>query len=498
MLVGAGVALTVTAGVMAATTDDRGRGPVMAFTGLERPYVTVLAVDVEPTEVSFVWTGNGDLYRVSVGDDLDDPVRTVVTAEPRAVIEAPRAADPNGRVGYRVEVVTEAGTTTAAVEGTLTLLPTAPSRPRVEKTTTAGAVVRWKPGDYATTYDVAVSRSKHKIPATVHRLTDGRPRFATDSLKPDTTYWIRARSVGEAGVSRFGPPVKLTTPPAETALTVGAWNICSQACLGYSGRVGPQSAQVHASEVDVMTLQEAGGKRVGPITRAHFSGGPRRLVMASGGGDSRYVLYSSDRFDQLGGGRWPLGHGRWAAWARLEERQTQRRFIVVSVHLLNGHDATGQRAAEMRTLMSALGAVNTEGDPVILAGDFNSGTHRRGDTVGPIVRAHGFRDAVEIAEQTVAAQVNTGSRRGDEAILSGDHVDHIYVSEAWTVSFWKQWAALSGTTYVGPWLSDHNMITATVSLPVLDESAIEPSATEDVAREAAAPGSAPPGVSTPG
>ena len=105
-----------------------------------------------------------------------------------------------------------------------------------------------------------------------------------------------------------------------------------------------------------------------------------------------------------------------------------------------------------------------------MAGDFNSGTHRRADTVGPIVRAAEYRDTVEVATETTNAQVNTGSRRGNRAIMSADHVDHIYVSEQWSVNSWRQWANLSGTTYVGKWLSDHNMIGTTVMLkPKTDE-----------------------------
>lgn len=463
LLVGAGLALTVSAGVLAATTDRDGNGPVVAFAGLETPYLKLVSVDVAPAEVSLAWSGNGETYRVSLGSDLDRPDRTIVTTQPRVVLPAPEARDPKGRVSYRVEQVDD-GPRGLAVEGTVTLLPDVPPRPKVKRTAPDGAVVKWKAADYATTYDVAVSRSKKKLPRQVKRLKRGGTSFATDRLKPETTYWVRVRAVGEAGVSEFGPATKVVTPPDTSDLRIGSWNICSEACDGYGGRVGGQAAQVHAAEVDIMALQEAGGERVGPTTRARFSGGPRGLVMASGGGNSRYLLYSPDKLEQLGGGRWSLGHGRWATWARFQDLKTERPFIAVSVHLLSGHNKTGQRASEMRTLMGALRSVNPDGVPVVLAGDFNSGTHRRGDTVGPIVRGAGFRDSVEVADRTQNAQVNTGSRRGDKAIMSADHVDHIYVSSEWGVPAWKQWASLSGTTYVGPWLSDHNMIGAVLRL----------------------------------
>ncbi|WP_313404320.1 endonuclease/exonuclease/phosphatase family protein [Aeromicrobium sp.] len=471
-LVGAGLALTVTAGVLAATTDSEGNGPVLAFAGIETPYLKLVSVDVEPRQVSLAWAGNGEQYRVSLGDDLARPDRTIVTTEPHVILPAPDAADPQGKVNYRVEEVTD-DARGLALEGTVTLLPSVPRKPRVRRTAPEGAVVRWKPADYATTYDVAVSRSRKKLPSKVKRLARGGTAFATDALEPETTYWVRVRAVGEAGVSDFGPATKVITPPDTSEFTVGSWNICSEACPDYGGRVGGQASQVHAAEIDIMTLQEAGGERVGPTTRAAFSGGPRGLVPADGGGNSRYILYSADKFEQLGGGRWSLGHGRWATWARFEDLKTERPFIVVSVHLLSGHGKTGERASEMRSLMGSLASVNPDGDPVVLAGDFNSGTHRSGDTVGPVVRSAQFRDTVEIAEETENAQVNTGSRRGDTAIMSADHVDHIYVSPDWEVPAWKQWASLSGTTYVGTWLSDHNMIGATLGLERDPEDAVE-------------------------
>ncbi len=463
-LVGAGLALTLAAGILAATTDRAGNGPVLDLAGVQQPYLKLVSVDVAPAKVSLAWAGTGTQYRVSLGNDLDRPDRTIVTTRPQAVLTPPAATDPKGRVSYRVEEVTDSKKR-LALEGTVTLLPSVPPRPKVRRTAPEGAVVRWRPADYATTYDVAVSRSRSKLPQKVKRLRKGGTSFATDSLKPETTYWVRVRAVGEAGVSEFGPATKVVTPPDSSELRIGSWNICSEACSGYGGRVGPQAAQVHAAEVDVMALQEAGGERVGPTTRARFSGGPRGLVAASGGGNSRYLFYAPDKVEQLAGGRWSLGHGRWATWARFRDLTTERPFIVVSVHLLSGHGKTGQRASEMRSLMGSLSSVNPDGAPVVLAGDFNSGTHRSGDTVGPIVRANDFRDTVEVADETVNAQVNTGSRRGDSAIMSGDHVDHIYVSPEWEVPAWRQWANLSGTRYVGTWLSDHNMIGATLRLP---------------------------------
>ncbi len=456
--------LTIAAAALAATTDDGGNGPVVAFVGAEQPRLELVSVDAENHEVALTWTGSSDEYRVTLGADPAKPAATVVTREPQAVLAAANAADPKGKVTYRVEAVDD-GATEQSVEGSVTLPPAVPAKPRVKKSQPKSAVVRWKPADYATTYDVAVSRKKDDLPASAKRLTTGGTTFSTHGLKPDTTYWVRVRAVGEAGVSDFGPPVKIVTPPAASEVTVGSWNICSEACSGYGGRAPKQAAQVQASTVDIMTVQEAGGVRVGRTTRAVFSGGPKSFVAATGGSQSRYIFYRGEKFDQLAGGTWSVGHYG-ATWAQFSDKETERSFYVVSLHLQTGKNSKSNstRGSQIRSILARLDATNTTDDPVVLAGDFNTGRHRGGDSVGPIVRGDGFSDSVEIAETAENADVNTGSRRGNSAIYSHDHVDHIYVSTDVKVPAWKQWVNLAGSTYVGTWLSDHNMISATISL----------------------------------
>ena len=59
-LLGAGLVLTTCAGVMAATTDREGRGPVVALAGVETPYLRIESVGVTAQEVSLAWVGNGE------------------------------------------------------------------------------------------------------------------------------------------------------------------------------------------------------------------------------------------------------------------------------------------------------------------------------------------------------------------------------------------------------------------------------------------------------
>lgn len=66
----------------------------------------------------------------------------------------------------------------------------------------------------------------------------------------------------------LGPKKKFRTRVEKSDVVIGAWNICSEACSGYGGRVGGMAQQVQSSNIDILTLQEAGDKRVGPATNA--------------------------------------------------------------------------------------------------------------------------------------------------------------------------------------------------------------------------------------
>lgn len=475
-----GVALTAGAGVLAVTADAKDAGASPVPLARQKPTLAVTSVDVAPHQISLAWRGNAPQYRVTLGDNG----ASVTTKQPEAVIAtAQAAADARGRVTYRVEAVAD-DATEASVQGTLTLLPAVPAKPKVTAAAAKTAVVTWKPAAYAATYDVVVAPADAALPATALRLTKAGTSLTAAGLRPDTTYTARVRAVGDAGVSDFGAPTTFTTPPATSEFTVGSWNICSEACSGFGGRVRGQAARVQASTIDILAVQEAGGVRVGRTTRAAFSGGEREFVAAAGGAQSRYLFYRPEKFAQLAGGVWSVGHYG-ASWARFRDLATERTFYVVSIHLQTGKSggANSKRGAQIRAILSRLRATNTTDDPVVLAGDFNTGRHRSGDKVGPIVRADGFTDSVEVAAQTEGARINTGSRRGDHAILSGDHVDHVYASAGLTADSWKQWVQLSGTTYTGPWLSDHNLISGTFSIARQESSDARPTGVTPVPTE---------------
>lgn len=214
--------------------------------------------------------------------------------------------------------------------------------------------------------------------------------------------------------------------------------------------------------MDIMALQEAGGQRVGRTTNAAFSGGERGFVRATGGSKTRYIFYRDSLFDQLAGGAFSIGHGRTVTWARFEDRKTNQPFVVASVHLVPGKNGKKDRArgSQAASLAAGINRINPAKDPVVLAGDFNTGRHRGGDRVFGRLGGAGYTDSVSIAKLAENSAMNTFNRNSTSSRRSGDHVDHIFVSAGFDVPLWRQYNHI----HQGRVLTDHNMIAAKLRL----------------------------------
>ena len=396
LLVAAGIGLTVTAGVLAATTDARGTVRSSRSRVSTPPISRSCRSTSRPPRSRSPGGATASEYRVSLGNDLSRPDRTIVTTEPRAVLVAPRGRRPErqGQLPRR-----------AVDDGTPALPSRAPSpaaRGAAEAQgrghRTRGRGLKWKPADYATTYDVALSRSKQELPRQVKRLESGGTSFATDELKPETTYYgARARGRPRRR-ERVRPATKVVTPPDTSDLRIGSWNICSEACKGYGGRAAARPPRCTPPRSTSWRCRRPAASGSDRATRAAFSGGPGGWSWPRAAATRATCFYSPDKLEQLAGGRWPLGHGRWATWARLQDLETERPFIVVSVHLLSGHNKTASGRDRDAHADGLRGAVNPEGRPSCWRATSTPAPTAEATPSGPIVRAHGFRDTVEVAD----------------------------------------------------------------------------------------------------
>ncbi len=328
-----------------------------------------------------------------------------------------------------------------------------------------GVKLTWGKVDNARQFDVMRALDKKFTNGVVGvRTRTDAPVFITNKLKSDTKYYFRVRPVNDDQTGSFSKTISQETREPATVFEAATYNVCSESCGGYRGRGQIAARQLNDAGVDVFGLQEAGGQRVGRVTSAIFSGGAQGFVRATGGQNARYVFYRPALFDQLGGGNFGLGHGRYATWASLRAKETGARFSFVSVHLENGHGNDAKRAAESRVLTSRMRAISG-GLPVVYAGDFNSHPKRARDSPTAILRSINVTDSLLRSKSApVNARINSGHTFSTTVLASGAHVDHIFVTADFEVRSWEQLVRISAGRYTKPMASDHNAISAVLAL----------------------------------
>lgn len=434
----------------------------------EAPPTGLRATKVSTTSAVLDWNvaDDADHYVVHVGADraLTKDTVKVESKTTKVVVDDLKTSVPGKEQFFRVDAVRD-GTVTSSRTGRFSLAPARMAKVTVAKRSAGGVRLDWKAVANARQYDVQVARDKKftKDVTAVRTLGPGSA-FVQQGLAADSRYWFRIRPVGGDTVGAFGAPVAVTTRPREVSFNVATWNVCSEKCSGYAGRARIMADYLNQNQADLFVLQESGGKRVGATTNAIFSGGQRKFVRATGGAKARYVFYRPELFTQISGGNFDIGDGRNTTWAELALRETGRRFIIVDVHLENGHGNDAKRRAEATRMVTRMEAINTADLPIIYAGDFNSGRHRGSDSPGAIMRQVGQTDSVDLADEPVNRDINTGHTFATTVLRSGAHVDHIFVSKAFDVLGWKQLARLSGSRYATPVVSDHNALRATLAL----------------------------------
>jgi endonuclease/exonuclease/phosphatase family metal-dependent hydrolase len=384
--------------------------------------------------------------------------------KPKVTLSDLKPSTPGSDRYYRVDAV-HGDDVVPSRTGRFTLKPATMSALKVDKVAADGVRLVWKPVANARQYDVDIARSKDFAGhVTSVRTLGSDARFVTTSLAAGTRYWLRVRPVNGASVAPFGKAVAVKTRQREAAFNVGTWNVCSEKCSGYASRARIMADFLDDNAIDIFALQEAGGKRVGVTTNAIFTGHSQGYVRATGGAKARYIFYRPALFTQKSGGYFPVGHGRHATWGRFVIKATGRQFFLVDVHLENGHGNDAKRASEMRVLLSRMRSINDSDLPIIYAGDFNSGRHRNRDSPGAMMRSAGLEDTVVVAKDPVNRQFNSGHTMGTGVPMSGAYVDHIFVSDEFSVVGWKQLVRLAGGRYARPVVTDHNALRATVAL----------------------------------
>lgn len=452
-----GTTTVLAAGVLAATVND----------SFVADPIRLVSVNHSDNTLQLNWDGKGSTYRVELGTDLERPAfETTTTGTALSVDAAQVDAANNGRIGFRLSPA-DKKSGDAEISGTLILAPAEPAKTKVKKITPQSATVSWRPVDNATAYDVELIDQDPGNAQEVHRVGSETTSFTLAGLEPASKYRVRVRAVDSGVVGQFGPTQKFTTKADASTFRIGAWNICAESCGNFAKRSVGVRERIEAAELDIITVQEAGP--VGLFrssTVPTFTNSSREFALAYGGSKARYIFYRPELFDQLDGGTLSIGNTRTAAWARFYDKTSERNFVVVAVHLSSGKNKQRDkyRSAEIRNLMNMVRNLNTQGDPVILAGDFNTGAHWRDGVFGQL-DAGGYVDTARIAKEKTGAQYSSFNGFRPAPSLRGIHIDHVMISrDGFTVLEWIQHVNVVNGKYVGLQPSDHNMISARVRL----------------------------------
>jgi hypothetical protein len=435
--------------------------------GLSRTYAehdqldaptAISAKPLSPTSVEVDWAGD---------EDVDSYVSTRVPAKGTSLtLSDLTATTPGADRFYRVDAIRE-GEVRSSRTGRFALMPGEVRDLDIPVVTANGFQATWKPVENARQFDVTVARDKSftKEASTV-RTVAAASEFITKGLKPATKYWVQVRPVNGDQVGAFAAPVSFRTGVRESSFKVATWNVCSEKCGGYAGRARIMADFLNANGIDMFGLQESGGVRVGAVTNSIFTGGTQGFVRATGGAKARYIFYRPELFEQLNGGNFDIGDGRDTTWGKFRVRKTDRVFYYVDIHLDNGKDkaANSRRARELDRVLARMKLINDTDKPMIYAGDFNSGTHRDQDAPGDKMRAAGLSDAELLTKDVTNAQINTGHTFSTEVLDSGAHIDHIWVTDDFDVDSWEQLVRITNGRYTKPVVSDHNAVSAVISL----------------------------------
>jgi len=484
------------AGVSAALLVALGGGLAVTYTQHDQldPPRDISAKPLSPTSVELDWAGSEgvDSYVVKVGEDraLAKAVTTKVPAKgTKLTVSDLVATTPGVDRFYRVDAVRQ-GEVRSSRTGRFALMPGEVRDLSVPLVTANGFKATWNGVENARQFDVTVARDKSFTQdASTVRTVAAANEFITKGLKPATEYWVQVRAVNGDQLGAFTAPVSFKTGIRESSFRVATWNVCSEKCDGYAGRAQIMARFLNDNQVDMFGLQESGGIRVGAVTNSIFSGGAQEFVRAAGGAKARYIFYRPQLFEQLDGGSFDIGDSRDTTWGKFRVKATERIFYYVNIHLDNGKDkaANGRRERELDRTLSQMSLINDSDKPMIYAGDFNSGVHRDLDSPGEKMRGAGLADTELLTKDVTNGRINTGHTFSTSVLASGAHIDHIWVTPEFDVDSWEQLVRITGGRYTTPVVSDHNAISAVISLDSRKVTLGDPTPTADIGGLPASP-----------
>jgi len=321
-------------------------------------------------------------------------------------------------------------------------------------------------------------------------------------LASGAKYYFKVRVLSSAGayLSGYSKTASFTVSKtyASPAITVATYNVCSVACDAsahlWTERQPAVIANIAAQSPDIIGLQEMDRSKFADVLDGLNAASSRAYVGSDppsrGGSGTTKLAFDSQRFEMAtsdhGSVALPTGESgttKYAAWAILSDKLSGKKLFVVSAHLVVGAEWQELRKLQTADLVALVAAKNTEGLPVVIAGDFNSGrSYKPSNVIYDVLSQAGYREPLGNTNNSWAiastatsehrANLDYNTFNGFDAYArrskydNGPDIDYIWHSPKIRVALTS--VAVNVDTagrFVGLIPSDHNLLTVTIHLP---------------------------------
>lgn len=360
---------------------------------------------------------------------------------------------------------------------------------RVTRTGGAGHFLAfsWNRVTNASTYHVQISTDPRFRTSVRTRDSSWKRSISLGSLNGGMTYYTRVRGVN--GTKLGGWSKATTTVLGQTPVKVNVltFNLCGEnkcrpgtspaflkAVPPWTQRKAVAGRLARSGAPDVVVTQESVASKTAFHTELPgFTRGAYWRAKA--------IYYRTSRFTSLGSGGITLDakNEKYATWNWLRDRAKGTTFIIVDAHLISGKGKAldDLRAAQTRTLINRVTALNTHKVPVVWGGDWNSNDSNANQSKYPggydaplrKFAAVGAVNSLAVTGSATNADLNSANQGRVIPFANSDHVDAVYVPTSGVkVESWAMLASFSdtpdpvtgGRVYRTPFASDHNPVLA--------------------------------------
>lgn len=377
--------------------------------------------------------------------------------------------------------------------------------PTSVKATAAGAdamYVSWKTRGPGLNYVVRYSDDANKPLAEWSTAKFDVAGGIVEGLSPNRRYHFRVQVRGENNepLSEYSAAISAVTQTKTNspAISVVSYNIMkSAASPAWTSRRDAVAKNIRRHNPDVIGLQEAtpakvtaaNGKKVPQYTDILQRLGSQYKFTTTKGSNGSKLVYNTKTMKVVKSGTKKLkkkgAQRRYAVWAVLKDKRSQKKFFVANTHLEPGsssskayNDVRIKQAKQVAALAKKYG----KGLPVIIVGDMNSNRfHKPSNGQYGVFTKAGYLDPTDNAvgnwesglnaraEHLIDIEYNGyngfASKPAITAFPVGTYISYMYASASVRVAMWRNVVDVDrNRKFRGIIPSDHNLLWMSVHL----------------------------------